>query len=73
MNADLLGLLSRFVTAVERIADSAVRMADHFAPQAKEKRPATLTTAIYSREERERKELRDHLTGKTPRPPSGAA
>lgn len=50
-------------TPLERIATALERLADHFAPveEKHEKRPAVLSTAIYDREERERKALRETL------------
>lgn len=56
---------------LERIARALERLADHFCPEGekRERRPATLSTATYSREEREREELRKTLRAKKPEPP----
>jgi len=61
MDADTIKILGRILVAVERIAEK-------LAPEeaSRERLPATLTSAVYSREERERKELRQRLKGETP-------
>jgi hypothetical protein len=48
-----------------RIAVAFERMADHFAPAQKERKPAVLGSAAYSEEERERLQLKSELTRKT--------
>ena len=49
------------------INDSLLRLADHFAPKKDERQrhTAVLGTATYTREEREKKELREKLRGKS--------
>jgi hypothetical protein len=61
MDADTRELLQRLVVACERIAD-------HLAPvvENRERHPATLTTAIYDRDERERSRLGETLRRKEP-------
>jgi hypothetical protein len=55
---------------LQRIADALTRLADHFAPRVKKERgPATLGTAAYSEEEREKLRLRDDLKSKAASPP----
>jgi hypothetical protein len=60
IDAETLEILERIAVAIERVAD-------HLAPKAAKavRQPATLSTATYSREERERQELRDTLHKKT--------
>lgn len=66
LDGDTLAILQRIAAAVERIAD-------HFAPVegSRTRRPAVLTTATYSREERDRQELRAALRGEKPKPQGG--
>lgn len=49
----------------ERIAVALERIADHLAPvvQDRERKPATLSTAKYTREERDKEEVRATLRG----------
>ena len=56
-------LLSRIAVALERLAE-------HFAPleAPREKLPPILSSATYTREERNRKELRERLAGSTSKP-----
>ena len=63
LDADTANNLERIGVALEGIAASLRRLADKFAPVEipREKRPAILSTATYSREERERQELRETL------------
>jgi hypothetical protein len=58
------------LTALQSIADSLKRLADKFAPieAQRERLPATLTKAIYNREERERKKIGENLRSKEPQP-----
>ena len=67
IDGELIAVLERIAVALERLAGPAEEVRE--AP-----RPATLTTAIYSREERERKELRERLKASgSPRNPSSTA
>lgn len=54
---------------LERILAAAERLADHFAPieTKRERKPATLSTAAYTREERDRQEVRATLRGEKPK------
>jgi hypothetical protein len=63
LDAETADLLRRGVVALERIAD-------HLAPieTQRERKPATLSTAKYTREEREREEVRATLRGEKPLP-----
>ena len=62
MTPEERGLFDRAVIAIERIAESQQRLADHFAPiERKERKPATLGVAAYSEEEREQLRLRQYL------------
>jgi len=55
---------------LERIARALERLADQFAPieGARERKPAVLGKATYSREERDRQEVRATLRGEKPKP-----
>lgn len=61
----------RYLTTLESIASSLARIAEHLAPLEvpRERLPAILSKATYSREERERQELRQRLKGSTPKSP----
>lgn len=63
LDAETTSLLERLVVALERIAN-------HFAPLEGKRqiKPATLTTAAYTREERDRLEVRAALRGEKPQP-----
>ena len=63
IDGDLIKLLERGVVALEKLAGI---------EPPRERRPATLTTATYSREERERKELREKFASGA-RPAGGIA
>jgi hypothetical protein len=67
MDAETSSLLQRLVVACERIAD-------HFAPvvENRERKPATLSNAIYARDERERARLRETFREQKPQPPRRA-
>jgi hypothetical protein len=54
------------VRVLNRIAVSLERISGQHAPkpELRERRPAILTTATYTREERDKKELREHLKTK---------
>jgi hypothetical protein len=56
------------IDVLEGIAISLERIADHFDPDEEVvvRRPAVLGTATYTREERERQELREKLRGNAP-------
>jgi len=56
---------------LERIAVAVERLAEHIAPLqvTREKRPATLTSATYTREERERQQLAETLKRKEAQSP----
>ena len=65
MTPEERGLFDRAVIAIERIAESQQRLAEHFCPiERKERKPAVLGVAAYSEEERERLQLRDSLKRK---------
>jgi hypothetical protein len=55
-----------FLDLATREVDALERLADYFAPKspAQPKRPAVLSTATYTAEEREKLELRKVLSGK---------
>lgn len=57
------------LSALQTIAESLKRLADHFAPveEPRQKRQAVLSTAIYDREERERQKLRETLRAQEPK------
>ena len=55
------------ITLLKRIADSLERLSPE--NELRERKPAHLGTATYTREEREKQELRKTLSGK--KPPSG--
>jgi len=63
MDAEALAILERICVALERLADVC-------APEEikRERRPAVLSTAKYTREERDREELRKTLRSKKPQP-----
>lgn len=63
LDAETSALLHRAVVALERLAD-------HFAPieAQRERKPATLSKATYTREERDRQEVRATLRGEKPQP-----
>jgi hypothetical protein len=50
------------ITLLKRIADACERLSPENEPR--ERKPAHLGTATYTREEREQKELREKLRGK---------
>lgn len=59
------------LSALQSIAASLQRLADRHAPveEPRQKREATLSTAIYDREDRQRQELRKALRQQEPQPP----
>lgn len=61
LDAEVLSLIERGVVALERIAE-------HLAPiiETRERSPAVLGTAFYTREEKDRKELRQTFGSKKP-------
>lgn len=63
LDAETTSLLERLVVALERIAN-------HIAPLEGKRqiKPATLSTAAYTREERDRLEVRATLRGEKPQP-----
>ena len=75
MTDEEFDLFKRSVVAIEQCGHALTRLADHFAPVEKprEKRPAILGTATYSREERAGKEVRETLSGGAQKPAPGAA
>jgi hypothetical protein len=52
------------ITLLKRIADSLERLSPE--SELRERKPAHLGTATYTREEREQRELREKLRGKKP-------
>lgn len=63
MDAEERELLQRCAVALEKLVE-------HFIPaQRKERRPATLGTAAYGEEERQRLKLREQFRKKTPEKP----
>lgn len=66
IDGDTLAVLQRIAVALERLAD-------HFAAAGgpRKPKPAILSTATYSHQERERQELRAALRGEKPKPQGG--
>ena len=64
LDAETLKLIERGVLALERLAD-------HFAPpeSQRERNPAVLGTAKYTREEKDREEFRKTFRQQKPEPP----
>jgi len=65
----MISMVGQIMDSHRRIADYLKRLADHIAPEQKErpKHTAVLGTATYTREEREKKELVETLRGKSPK------
>jgi hypothetical protein len=69
IDGELLDILRRMAESLEKLAEA-------FAPlelQPRERKPAILSTAKYTREEQKREELRQTFGGQKPEPPRGAA
>lgn len=64
LDAETTSLLERLVVALERIAN-------HLAPveTQRERKPAVLSQAAYTRDERDKQEVRATLRGEKPKPP----
>lgn len=71
MDEDGIGRIEIIITLLERGVLALERLADHFAPagDTREKRPAVLGTATYTREEKGRKELRAAFGKQKQEPP----
>lgn len=65
LSQDDLDALNRIAAALERIADAGERISPK--ETKKERRPATLGTAAYSEEEKEKQRLRENFKAKASR------